>query len=40
VVHFLNNTMKLDGLDSVSMFSGKLEVEDPWDALVDEDSDW
>ncbi|KAF7333154.1 Dimethylaniline monooxygenase [Mycena venus] len=42
VVHFLNNTMKLDGvgLDSVSMFSGKLEVEDLWDALVDEDSDW
>ncbi|KAJ7339931.1 FAD/NAD-P-binding domain-containing protein [Mycena albidolilacea] len=42
VVHFLNNTMKLDGvgLDSVSMLSGKLEIEDPWDALVDEDSDW
>jgi hypothetical protein len=34
--------MKLDGigLDLVSTFSGKLEVEDPWDALVDEDSDW
>ncbi|KAF8187832.1 hypothetical protein K438DRAFT_1972539 [Mycena galopus ATCC 62051] len=42
VVHFLNNTMKLDGLglDSVSIFAGKLNVQDPWDALVDEGSDW
>ncbi|KAJ7722992.1 FAD/NAD-P-binding domain-containing protein [Mycena metata] len=41
VVHFLNNTMSLDniGLNSVSMF-GKLEVEDPWDALADEGLDW
>jgi hypothetical protein len=30
----------MKGLDSISMLSGKLEVEDPWDALVDEDSDW
>ncbi|KAF8187891.1 hypothetical protein K438DRAFT_1834325 [Mycena galopus ATCC 62051] len=42
VVHFLNITMNLDGLrlDSVSMFSGKLGAEDPWDALVDEGADW
>ncbi|KAJ7722981.1 FAD/NAD-P-binding domain-containing protein [Mycena metata] len=44
MVHFLNVSLIIlvvfnFGLDSVSMF-GKLEVEDPWDALVDEGSDW
>ncbi|KAJ7250079.1 hypothetical protein B0H12DRAFT_1121475 [Mycena haematopus] len=43
VVHWLNNTMKLEGtgLDFISTAAGgQLKVEDPWDALVDEETDW
>jgi hypothetical protein len=28
------------GLDAISMLSGQFNVEDPWDLLVDEDTDW
>jgi hypothetical protein len=28
------------GLNAISMLSGQLNVEDPWDVLVDEDTDW
>ncbi|KAJ7791315.1 hypothetical protein B0H14DRAFT_2935764 [Mycena olivaceomarginata] len=42
VVHFLSATVGLGdiGLDAISMLSGQLNVEDPWDLLVDEDTDW
>ncbi|KAJ7808675.1 FAD/NAD-P-binding domain-containing protein [Mycena olivaceomarginata] len=42
VVHFLNNTMDLGGtsFDAISMLSGQLKGNDPWNALVDEDTDW
>ncbi|KAJ6582299.1 hypothetical protein B0H19DRAFT_1252401 [Mycena capillaripes] len=42
VVHFLNATVGLGdtGLDAISMLSGQLKVEDPWDVLVDEDTNW
>ncbi|KAJ7460322.1 FAD/NAD-P-binding domain-containing protein [Mycena latifolia] len=43
VVHFLTaNVTALEdiGLNSFSMRSGLFEVQDPWDALVDENDDW
>ncbi|KAJ7870566.1 hypothetical protein B0H13DRAFT_2350339 [Mycena leptocephala] len=42
VVHFLNATVGLGdiGLNAISMLSGQLNVEDPWDVLVDEYTDW
>ncbi|KAJ6583889.1 FAD/NAD-P-binding domain-containing protein [Mycena vulgaris] len=42
VVHFLNNTMQLDGVGSfgISMVADQLRNEDLWDALVDADVDW
>ncbi|KAF8204437.1 hypothetical protein K438DRAFT_1819857 [Mycena galopus ATCC 62051] len=41
-VHFLNTTVGLGdiGLNTISILSGQLNVENPWDVLVDEDTDW
>ncbi|KAJ6585525.1 hypothetical protein B0H19DRAFT_1250331 [Mycena capillaripes] len=41
VVHFLNNTMALQGLSfDISALAEGFRNEDPWDALVDEGADW
>ncbi|KAF8215144.1 hypothetical protein K438DRAFT_1800780 [Mycena galopus ATCC 62051] len=42
VVHFPSTAMNFEsiGLDSVSVLARQLNVEDPWDTLVDEETDW
>jgi hypothetical protein len=39
---FYQNTMDLGGtgFDAISVLSGQLKGNDPWNVLVDEDTDW